>query len=184
MDELINHELWWSGPAWLRQSDEYWPEQSTAFNTHEEERSRVDIQVMTISKLEAGTIEEILNRYSGYFKMRKIMAIVINFKQISRKQRDRGHNINNNDLMEAARYLFRTTQQQYFDQELQCLMNGDEIPNKSKLLALNPFIDKDGLMRVGGRIDKANLSYAAKHPIILPNNSPLTKAIVLDHLEL
>ena len=34
---------------------------------------------------------------------------------------------------------------------------------------LSPFKDENGVIRVGGRVDKALVSYETKHPILLPN---------------
>ena len=48
-----------------------------------------------------------------------------------------------------------------------CLEKNISIPNKSKLLELDPFLDNEGLIRVGGRMSLSDLSYSAKHPIIL-----------------
>ena len=38
------------------------------------------------------------------------------------------------------------------------------------LAALNPFIDDNGVMRVGGRLQNSHLSFEEKHPIILPKS--------------
>ncbi|XP_026482864.1 uncharacterized protein LOC113391113 [Ctenocephalides felis] len=38
----------------------------------------------------------------------------------------------------------------------------------SKLISLNPFLDSNDLLRVGGRLENANISFEQKHPIILP----------------
>ncbi|XP_026464229.1 uncharacterized protein LOC113366789 [Ctenocephalides felis] len=45
----------------------------------------------------------------------------------------------------------------------------------SKLKPLNPFIDGEGLLRVGGRLEYANISYEQKHPIILPKSHYVTE---------
>ncbi|XP_026482727.1 uncharacterized protein LOC113390953 [Ctenocephalides felis] len=37
-----------------------------------------------------------------------------------------------------------------------------------KLKALNPSVDAEGLLRVGGPLENADISYDRKHPIILP----------------
>ena len=37
----------------------------------------------------------------------------------------------------------------------------------SPLSGLNPVIDPDGLVRVGGRIERSNLIYEERHPLIL-----------------
>ena len=34
---------------------------------------------------------------------------------------------------------------------------------------LSPFKDENGVIRVGGRVDKALVSYETRHPILLPN---------------
>ena len=48
----------------------------------------------------------------------------------------------------------------------------------SSLSTLDPFLDKDGVMRVGGRIRKANLSATLRNPIILPKSSHTTSLII------
>ena len=48
----------------------------------------------------------------------------------------------------------------------------------SCLYRLDPFVDKDGLMRVGGRIKRADLPVATKHPVILPRKSPITDLLI------
>ena len=43
-----------------------------------------------------------------------------------------------------------------------------------KLSKLSPFLARDGLLRVQGRIEKSALSYEEKHPILLLGSSPLS----------
>lgn len=45
------------------------------------------------------------------------------------------------------------------------------------MLSLNPFIDKDNLIRVGGRLTNSQFNFDKIHPIILPNHHPLSKLI-------
>ncbi|KAI4872908.1 hypothetical protein NFI96_015842 [Prochilodus magdalenae] len=53
-------------------------------------------------------------------------------------------------------------------EECKCLSRGDVIPKSSPLRKLNPFVDADGLLRVGGRISLADIPWEEKHPIIVP----------------
>ncbi|CAG7687347.1 unnamed protein product [Allacma fusca] len=58
-------------------------------------------------------------------------------------------------------------------------MNKQPISKRSKLQSLNPFIDADGLIRVGGRLENSTtLSYNRKHPIIMPGNQTFTMLLV------
>ena len=48
----------------------------------------------------------------------------------------------------------------------------------SSLFRLDPFIDEDGIMRVGGRIRRAELTDEIKHPIILPRKHHITELLI------
>ncbi|XP_064624612.1 uncharacterized protein LOC135486060 [Lineus longissimus] len=54
----------------------------------------------------------------------------------------------------------------------------DKTKYRGSLKDLSPFIDKDGLIRVGGRLDRSDLPYDAKHPIILPKNHHVTELVI------
>ena len=41
---------------------------------------------------------------------------------------------------------------------------------KGEFKSLSPFLDGKGVLRVGGRMDEAIVSYDAKHPALLPSN--------------
>ena len=43
---------------------------------------------------------------------------------------------------------------------------------------LDPFLDANGIIRVGGRIRKSDMEYSIKHPILLPRYGHITSAIV------
>ena len=42
---------------------------------------------------------------------------------------------------------------------------------------LSPFVDDKGIIRVGGRIDKAVMSYEEKHPVLLPSKHRISLLI-------
>lgn len=47
-------------------------------------------------------------------------------------------------------------------------------------LWLNPFVDYDGILRVGGWLDKAALEEGIKHSMVLPANSHFTDIVIAD----
>ena len=51
------------------------------------------------------------------------------------------------------------------------------VKNNSPIRHLDPFLDK-GILRVGGRLRRADLPYETKHPIILPRKSPITTLLI------
>jgi hypothetical protein len=60
---------------------------------------------------------------------------------------------------------------------------GDFISGRSNkmpdsLERLDPFLDSEGVLRVGGRLKPSQLAYGVKHPIILPKLSHITELLV------
>ena len=43
---------------------------------------------------------------------------------------------------------------------------------------MDPFIDENGFLRVGGRIEKSDLEYELKHPVILPNSDGIVVKLI------
>ena len=78
----------------------------------------------------------------------------------------------------ALRCHLRQAQAEYLGQELRQLQNGKQIGNQNPLLPLNPIVDEQGLIRVGGRLGLADLSYGRRHPWIIPHASALCGLII------
>ena len=76
-------------------------------------------------------------------------------------------------------------QQKYFNEELKLLKktNGEandvKLKNKSSISNLDPYLDREGIIRVGGRIDRSNINDECKHPVILPKESQISRLIAL-----
>lgn len=60
------------------------------------------------------------------------------------------------------------------------LKKAAQLPPRSKLFHLDPFLDEVGLMKVGGRLKNASMSTLLKHPTIIPRDHPITRAIIAD----
>ena len=88
-------------------------------------------------------------------------------------------------MLHAAEIVFtKHTQAMAFPEEIKHLSevhdDSQTIPKSSAVHKLCPVL-LDGVMRVGGRIDKAAvLPYDARHPIILPKGSPLSMLLLRD----
>ena len=76
-------------------------------------------------------------------------------------------------------------QQISYPQEIKKLGDEQEVAASSTLKTLHPFLDKEGLLRVGGRLQQSILPYQPRHQMILPANHHFTKLIVsAEHLKL
>lgn len=97
------------------------------------------------------------------------------------------------EIEEAEAAILRFIQNQKFSNEIQVLHQGrkvnegldqnNAIRRKTKmrktshLYRLDPFID-DGILRVGSRLNNADISQDSKHPVILPRKSHVTTLII------
>ena len=72
-------------------------------------------------------------------------------------------------LQEASIAIISLVQNKHFKYEVQKISQKEGSPAKeSQLSTLNPFMDKHGIIRVGGRLRRSGLCNECKHPIILP----------------
>ncbi|GFW01168.1 integrase catalytic domain-containing protein [Trichonephila clavipes] len=69
------------------------------------------------------------------------------------------------EFKESEIKLIKHAQRSLFDKK--------EIP--SSISNLFPFVDREGIVRVGGRLENASVPYLHKHPAILPKGSKLSK---------
>ena len=87
------------------------------------------------------------------------------------------------EISKAETIIIRDVQLEAFEEEMKVLGKGHDLPPKSKISSLCPFIDIDGLLRVGGRLQNATIPIQSKHPYILPRNSHVTTLLVrYEHL--
>lgn len=83
----------------------------------------------------------------------------------------------------AMECLIREEQRIFFNSEYAHLLgkisqeNDGAFPSKSSLLQLHPFMDKEGIIRAGGRLGGSELPYDTKYPVIIPPKSNLSLLI-------
>lgn len=167
-DELERFDLWWHGPNFLKKQQEEWPE--TTVETPKlifEERNRNFIG--HVSCIEPN---QILLRFSDYGRMIRVVSICLRWKSENRAQSEVDQN------RHTERAIIKVVQSEAFPQEIKLLQKGKPLPSSNSLCNLDPYVDADGVLRVGGRIHLADLSEAEKHPIILPPNHHYTKLLI------
>ncbi|XP_011858599.1 PREDICTED: uncharacterized protein LOC105556138 [Vollenhovia emeryi] len=87
------------------------------------------------------------------------------------------------ELERAERIILRWVQQEAFSVEIRYLQEGRPFPRKSQLRALSAYIDEGGLIRVGGRLQYAEIKSEQKNPIVLPLIHHVTSIILRDRHE-
>ncbi|XP_037033049.1 uncharacterized protein LOC119072036 [Bradysia coprophila] len=84
------------------------------------------------------------------------------------------------ELRNALKIWIRVVQESAFGAELKRLRANKPV-RRGKLRKLNPKYDhQEGVIRVGGRLTNAHISYDQKFPIVLPNDGSLTQLLIAD----
>lgn len=117
-------------------------------------------------------------RYSSLNTLLRITALCTRFIDKLRNSLDTSPSlISPRDLHQAKLFWIKATQTAHFSHEIKLLIKGSLLPRSHAFSRLTAFIDKEGVVRVGGRLDEAQLNYEERHPAILPS-SPLPNLII------
>ena len=182
-DKLKESQLWWQGHAWLKRSDDEWPKDLRPAVVSEhveiERKHQASINSYVIQPQE---IFIDFTRFSKYSKLLRTIGWIKRFMFNARvNPGERRQNILTAlELQDTEHWLTGRVQIERFSEEISLIGRSKEL-NDSKLRNLNPFLcQSTGLLRVGGRIHKAELPEEKKHPIILPSDHPGVELLIQD----
>lgn len=82
-------------------------------------------------------------------------------------------------LVAAETEIIRHSQAQWFPDEVKALRSNVSVKRNSQLYKLDPIL-QDGILRVGGRLDRSSMPEDAKHPAILSKHSRVATLILTD----
>jgi hypothetical protein len=197
--KFVNCELWFNGPKWL--SDPSLPSTNVEVEKIppeeflKEEKRTISIAVgqtvndfcselkncetnLCMLNLEVKTfIDYVLNLTNDYAKLIRILSYIFRFTENCRGAKKFGP-LSVSETRDAETFLIRLVQLSEFSQEVKDLKGDCKINPKSQVNSLFPFLDKNGIMRAGGRLANSGLNYDRKFPVILPKNHRLTMLII------
>ena len=94
----------------------------------------------------------------------------------------KGHSLTPHDLAKAEKSIIQHVQRHKFIAEIASLKGSFKtVPKESPLYKLDPVMDDDEILRVGGRLSKAALPAESKHPVILSKDLHVSK-LILSHI--
>ena len=178
---------WLKGPPFLWDPS-YIPEDSSSSYKPSaslpEEVLEVCTQVTQVDSI--STFSNLFKKISSLTKLTNIMKIVLRFvRRVDRiREREdptatkRPAEVTNEEAQSA---LIKLAQSECLGGELTLLKSSKPLPDSNKLSNLSPILDKDGIMRVGGRLKNADIAFSAKHPVLIPENHPLSTVMIEHH---
>lgn len=179
--ELVRNQLWWAGPSWLAQPIEYWPTKTIENDIIAKSEERIITLLIHEHDTSHNILDELVERFSSIRKTQRILAYCLRFIHNCRRDtpthvRNNMTNINQGELHETLLLLVKHVQAKNFCDEISRLTQGKVLSKQMR--KLNPFVDENGILRVGGRLSRSGLEFEHKHPALLPRKSRVTYLII------
>ncbi|XP_011858442.1 PREDICTED: uncharacterized protein LOC105555996 [Vollenhovia emeryi] len=179
---LMRADSWWKGPPWLMQNKEFWPVEGEELSCESVPEMRKQAIIATAVNCEA-IIN--YNKFSSLNKLLRVVAYVLRFShniRCEKKRREIGA-ITAEELQKAKASTIKLIQKEEFKDDIKALKGNNKVRRDSKLVSLYPYLDSNGILRVGGRLKYATLSDEVKHPILIPASHYFTTLVILHHHE-
>lgn len=173
-EALCQNRLWQHGPEFLACSNY---EMEVVDSVLPEPLPEMKTVVAAVVKIDSAVFQFMYD-CSDFRKVQRIMAYVRRFVENCRKkdplQRVKKVYLTVCELRQACDDIFRLVQHKHLADEIKLVSSGE---SSKRIGNLRPvFIN--GLLRVGGRLDKSALPFESKHPIILPDKDPIVRMYV------
>ena len=160
---------WMNGPEFLKLPEEQWPVQTATLQQEGDMERRHVNAVTTVPPADVGNVIDVKN----FSSWRRLIRVTAWIRRLTEKIRLRRNTLSGREgplmpeeLKKAEMSWIKSAQKDLKSR----MKNGD-------FKTLSPFIDDKGIIRVGGRIDKAIVSYEEKHPVLLPNEHRISLLI-------
>ncbi len=177
---LVYDEVWWTGPPWLSEENLFFENVNLPELNPEEaifENRKCCVSLIT----HANTSDPLFNldNYSKLSKVLRITAWMMRFVNNSKPNSIKLKGpLSAQELQNAELLWVKQVQMSEFAAEIALLSQGKPIEHSSRLYNLNPKIDENGLIRLGGRLEQARLTEYQKFPFIVPGKHRFTKLLI------
>ncbi len=139
-----------------------------------------------------------LERFSSWMQAKLAVANCIRYvrklREMARNRNGTSSSISVEDMKNAELVIIKWMQHDCYAKEIkllqqmeadndhndrECIKKKQAVMKKSSgIYMLDPFLDCDGVLRVGGRLSRVDMSKDVKHPIILPRKCHMTTLII------
>ncbi len=203
--EFLNSKRWLQGPAflWSNDLDLNADRQQPLVDNDPEVKSNVF--ATQASSPCSFSITERLRSCSTWYRAKVAIAAILRLQRRWKEPRSRSQDAlevrdveykkpNVEELLQAETTIVKAVQEESFAKDIRALRpiqkpehSREDVRKRkatmkktSSLYRLDPFLDKQGVLRVGGRLTNANTPFNVKHPIILPRKGHIM-ALVIRH---
>ncbi|XP_052762426.1 uncharacterized protein LOC128205059 [Mya arenaria] len=173
--EDLPASLWLNGSSW-KQHQERTDFPLVAPDVDSE--IRVNVLATTVST-ESALDSSHFEKFSEWKSLKSAITCLQHVAESYHTKQCKGWHVGcNTNSQKAEAFILKTVQKEAFSEEYANLKVGKPVSKSSSIASLNAFIDEKDVMRVGGRLEKSNLTFAEKHPVIVPRKCHIGTLLV------
>ncbi|XP_037929954.1 uncharacterized protein LOC119664555, partial [Teleopsis dalmanni] len=119
--------------------------------------------------------DHMINQIDHRNSFRYLQRTIAYVRRVFHRTQSPTRTLSPKELRDALVFIIKTIQGSEFAKEISDLKQCKAVNSSSQLNTLAPFIDEQGVLRVGGRLEASTLPYDAKHPMVIPYNHSIVK---------
>ena len=200
--ELVSQSRWTTGPSFL------WNETIPIAQDHaiellpdDPEVKKTVVLATSTTTIKFATILSRIERFSDWDSACRAVALCMRYmdklrgkyKTVATSKRVEIQTatgkrflepVNVEEMVLAGKQIVKEVQATSFSAEMIGLPREGNVNNRSKkcknsrFMKLDPFIDSDDILRVGGRLRRSEMPYELKHPVVLPKKHNVTELLI------
>ncbi|GBN29577.1 hypothetical protein AVEN_119816-1 [Araneus ventricosus] len=172
---LVNNQFWFQGPDSFNSLNSETELNQSDKNYLSEFKSK-DSVCLTVKT--SALFEDVISISNNFQKLIRIISLIFRFINKCKKNSKECGAPSKIERQSAEIYILREVQVRTFGNEIHSIKQCGNVTPNSKLKSLSPFLDSQGILRVGGRLRNSILPYNSKHPILLPAKHKVTDMII------
>ena len=173
-------KTWLRGPDMLYKMNVESLEEFSMVSPDEDKEIRAEL--ITNKTFVVQSVQQKFDQFSSWKRLVAAIAVLKRtINSFKAKKRSSKNNIEENiedPIARSEKLILKLDQERYFWDEMKSLADQNHVKHDSSIAALNPFVDNDGLIRVGGRLGQSCLPTELTNPIVLSGRSHIATLLV------
>lgn len=190
--DFLDRDKWFYGPSFLHTFKSDWEVAQCDFNLPGDDPEVKPDPVVKksscittfITQAEDDPVLKLVQHYSSWFSLKRAASWMLRLRKLLRKDADVPFGpLTLEEIRQAGVFLIKWVQGRYFSKELTQLQSGKAVHKSSRLKDLDPMLDDEGVICVGGRLRRAAMA-SYKHPYLIPHQDHIASIIVREMHEI
>lgn len=171
LDELMLDDMWWKGPRWLQTKEIPFEQQKLTTDLEMKNNMNINVKIQ-----EEGDFTERFKEFTNLLELTKAVSYCKRF--LAYKRSIQATVLTTEEIDNSKKICIKLVQTKSFEDDINRLKQKKQVRKDSPLKTLDPYLDEENILRVGGRLRHSNLSKESKHPIILDSKNQLIPLLV------